>query len=222
MLFRAPVTTAARRGRRGRRGRAGRPRLARGAARSARAGWRSPSASARWTQQRNPPPVHGGRWPCSSSPSARVGGWYLTGRWLEPGARHGGGGLRGGQGRLSRESLKVESDDEMGVLAQSLNEMVGEPAPHRGQHPGDLRAGGLLGRPDLRQRQAHHAGRAEPGPGRGGDLHLDGGDGRLHPDRGRQRPEPGHLRGGDHQLHHRDGRLHRGGGASPAPPWPAP
>ena len=81
-------------------------------------------------------------------------------------------------------NIDAQGEDEIGTLGRSLNEMVGEPAPGRRQHPGGVGAGRLLGRPDLGQRAAHQPGRVGPGPGRRGDLDLDGGDGGLHPDGG--------------------------------------
>jgi methyl-accepting chemotaxis protein len=52
-----------------------------------------------------------------------VGGWYLTGRWLNPVRHMVEVASAVTKGDLT-ESLKVDSDDEVGVLARSLNEMV--------------------------------------------------------------------------------------------------
>ncbi|HVR71020.1 MAG TPA: methyl-accepting chemotaxis protein [Vicinamibacteria bacterium] len=53
-----------------------------------------------------------------------AGGWYLTGRWLNPVRQMVEVAAAVTRGDLSRESLEVDSNDEMGMLAQSLNGMV--------------------------------------------------------------------------------------------------
>ena len=151
-----------------------------------------------------------------------VGGWYLIGRWFAARAAHGRGELRGGQGRPHREPSRSTPTTRSGCSAKSLNEMVQnlrrivdniqEASVQVATSAGQISANARL----ITQ------GASEPGPGRRGDLHLHGGDGGLHPDRGRQLPEPRHLRGGDLVLHHRDGRLHRAGGQVARAAWPRP
>jgi methyl-accepting chemotaxis protein len=53
------------------------------------------------------------------------GGYVLTGRWLNPIQRMVGVASSVAKGDLTEKSLDVESTDELGALARSLNEMVG-------------------------------------------------------------------------------------------------
>src|SRR5207247_6947823 len=53
-----------------------------------------------------------------------IGGWYLTGKWVNPVQYMAEMASAVAKGDLT-ESLKVQSGDEIGNLATSLNEMVG-------------------------------------------------------------------------------------------------
>ena len=167
-------------------------------------------------------PGHERSSPSSSSPAGSALGWFLIGRWLKPVRRMLDVANAVTKGDLTEQGRDGGVRGRAGRAGRGLQGHGREPAQDRGQHPGDVRPGRLLRGRDLRQREAHHPGRAEPGPGRGGDVHLDGGDGGVHPDRGRQRAEPGHLRRGD--LVARSPRWARPSSRwpSPARPWPAP